>query len=70
MVELPAIDTFLLNKEIYQIEDKEFEENLNEMVKILGVEELIQVPVRKLSLGERMKCELIASLLHSPELLF
>ena len=68
--ELPAIDTFLLNKEIYQIEDKEFEENLNEMVKILGVEELIQVPVRKLSLGERMKCELIASLLHSPELLF
>ena len=44
--ELPAIDTFLLNKEIYQIEDKEFEENLNEMVKILGVEELILVLVR------------------------
>lgn len=68
--ELPAIDTFLLNKEIYQIEDVEFEENLNEMVEKLGIEEAIQLPVRKLSLGERMKCELVASLLHSPELLF
>lgn len=68
--ELPAMDTFLLNKEIYQIEDEKFEKNLNEMIKRLGIENAITVPVRKLSLGERMKCELVASFLHSPELLF
>lgn len=68
--ELPANDTFLLNKEIYQIEDGEYEKILNEMVGRLGVKDLLDVPVRKLSLGERMKCEFIASLLHAPELIF
>lgn len=68
--ELPPIETFLLNKEIYQIEDTFFKKNLSEMVERLGITEAINIPVRKLSLGERMKCELVASFLHSPELLF
>lgn len=68
--ELPAIDTFLLNKEIYQIEDSRYEQVLNEMVERLDVKHLLDTPVMKLSLGERMKCELIASLLHTPELVF
>ncbi len=68
--ELPAIESFLLNKEIYQIEDKKYNNILDEMVEILSLESVINTPVRKLSLGERMKCELVASLLHTPELLF
>jgi len=68
--ELPARETFLLNKEIYEIGDSKYGEILNEMVGRLDVNDLLDVPVRKLSLGERMKCELIASLLHGPELLF
>jgi len=67
---LPAIETFLLNKEIYEIEDNDFKKRLNELVNLLEVEDLINVPTRKLSLGERMKCELIASLIHQPEVLF
>lgn len=68
--ELPASETFLLNKEIYQIEDVKYKNILNEMVRRLDVKDVIDVPVRKLSLGERMKCEFIASLLHTPELVF
>ncbi|MHC1717007.1 MAG: ATP-binding cassette domain-containing protein [Candidatus Dojkabacteria bacterium] len=68
--ELPASETFLLNKEIYQVEEKRYREILGEMVELLGLESIINVPVRKLSLGERMKCELVASLIHTPEILF
>lgn len=68
--DLPAMDSFLLNKEIYEISDDKFKENLDKLVAMLGVEEFLNVPVRKLSLGQRMKMELIAALLHSPRLLF
>lgn len=68
--DLPAIDTFLLNKEIYEIETKDFNTRLNELSTLLKVKDLLHIPVRKLSLGERMKCELIASLLHNPKILF
>lgn len=68
--ELPAIETYRLNKEIYDIEDSKYNEILNELVELLGIREAIEIPVRKLSLGERMKCELVASLIHTPELLF
>lgn len=68
--ELPANETFLLNKEIYQIDDVKYKSILNEMVERLDANDLLDVPVMKLSLGERMKCELISSLLHTPELLF
>ena len=68
--DLPAIDSFYLNKTIYEIEDFEFKKNLNFMVEMMGVEKQLHVQVRRLSLGERMKMELIASLLHKPNVLF
>ena len=68
--DLPAMETFLLNKEIYEISAKKFNEVLSELSTFLKVEHLLKTPVRKLSLGERMKMELIASLIHSPRVLF
>jgi len=68
--ELPAIEGFILNKEIYEIEDKYFEDKVAELSKLLEVEDILKVPVRKLSLGQRMKCELLAALLHNPKVLF
>ncbi len=68
--DLPAMESFILNKEIYEIPDAEFGKNLDELVDLLGVREILSVPVRKLSLGQRMKCELIAALLHKPRVLF
>lgn len=68
--DLPAIETFILNREIYEIPKNQYEENLDELVKLLEVEDILKVQVRKLSLGQRMKCELIAALLHSPKVLF
>lgn len=68
--DLPAIETFILNREIYEIPKNQYEENLNELVKLLEVEDILKVQVRKLSLGQRMKCELIAALLHTPKVLF
>jgi ABC-2 type transport system ATP-binding protein len=68
--DLPPIETFNLNKEIYEVPDKQYKETLDELVKILEVEDILRVQVRKLSLGQRMKCELIAALLHSPRVLF
>ena len=68
--DLPAQETFLLNKEIYEIPDKEYDNTLSQLVELLDVKKLLQVQVRKLSLGERMKMELIAALLHSPKVLF
>lgn len=68
--DLPAIETFILNREIYEIPKNEYQMNLDELVKLLEVEDILKVQVRKLSLGQRMKCELIAALLHSPKVLF
>lgn len=68
--ELPPIETFKLNKEIYQIEDKKYNEVVNEMVKVLDIEDVIQKPTRNLSLGERMRSEIVSSLLHTPQVVF
>ncbi len=68
--DLPAYETFLLNKEIYQIEKNKFKSMVEELSSLLQVEDILHVQVRKLSLGQRMKCELIAALLHSPKVLF
>jgi ABC-2 type transport system ATP-binding protein len=68
--DLPAQETFLLNKEIYEISESEYHKTLSELVELLEVESLLKVQVRKLSLGERMKMELIAALIHSPRVLF
>lgn len=68
--DLPAIETFELNRAIYEIPTREYQENLKELTELLGVEKLIKTPVRKLSLGQRMRMELIAALLHKPKVLF
>lgn len=68
--DLPAMESFLLNKAIYEVPDAQFKKTLNKLVDLLDVKEVLNVQVRKLSLGQRMKCELIAALLHSPKVLF
>ena len=68
--DLPAYDTLLLNKEIYEVSEKRFQEVMSELVRLLDVEDILKVQVRKLSLGQRMKMELIAALIHSPKILF
>ncbi len=68
--DLPAQETFLLNKEIYEIPDDVYKKTLSELVELLDIEKLLKVQVRKLSLGERMKMELVAALIHSPKVLF
>lgn len=68
--DLPPVETFSLNKEIYEISDQEYEETLKELTFLLEIRDFLKTPVRKLSLGERMKCELVVALLHSPKVLF
>jgi ABC-2 type transport system ATP-binding protein len=68
--DLPAIETFRLNKEIYEIPQDQYDEMLNDLIEMLDLGEAIHNQVRKLSLGQRMKCELIAALLHRPKVLF
>ncbi|MDY8046744.1 ATP-binding cassette domain-containing protein [Paenibacillus polymyxa] len=67
--DLPASESFELNKLIYEIDDNRYKEALDELVTLLGVEEQLHVQVRRLSLGERMKMELIAALLHRPRVI-
>lgn len=68
--DLPAADCFLLLREIYRIPEAGYEAHLDYLVKSLDVEKVLHVPVRRLSLGERMKVELIAALLHRPKVVF
>lgn len=68
--DLPAIESFILNKEIYEVPKEKYEHTVNELAELLEVKDILKVQVRKLSLGQRMKCELIAALLHSPKVLF
>lgn len=70
MWDLPAIESFLVNKAIYEIPTAEYEVTLKELNELLHLEPLLKKQVRKLSLGERMKCELAAALLHRPRVLF
>ncbi len=68
--DLPAHDSYLLLKEIYQIPTKKFNDNLKLLTEKLFVTNQLNIPVRKLSLGERMKMELVAALLHDPKVIF
>ncbi len=68
--DLPASDSLLLNKTIYNIPEKKYKDSVEYFTRLFEVGHYLSVPVRKLSLGERMKFELIASLMHSPSLLF
>lgn len=68
--DLPAIETFELNRAIYDIPTKVYIESLKELAELLDLEKLMNTPVRKLSLGQRMRMELAAALLHKPKVLF
>ena len=68
--DLPAIDTFEMHKEIYSIPSGGYKKRLHYMIELLGLRDIIKTPVRDLSLGERMKCNLIAALLHNPSIVF
>lgn len=68
--DLPAWDSFRLNAAVYEIPEGEFRKRVGELSEMLGLEDKLHQPVRKLSLGERMKAELLAALLHRPAVLF
>ncbi len=68
--DLPAQESFRLHQKIYQIDHRQFQKTLNELTDLLELGPLLGQPVRELSLGERMRMELVAALLHSPEVLF
>ena len=68
--DIPAEDTFDLLKEIYKIDDKEYQKNKEELINLLNIKDIINIPVRNLSLGQRMRCEIAASLIHNPSILF
>jgi ABC-2 type transport system ATP-binding protein len=68
--DLPALESFNLNRTIYELDRKEYERTLGELVELFGVKDLLSVQVRRLSLGERMKMEITAALLHRPKVLF
>ena len=68
--DLPPMESFILNKEIYEVSDEKFKKTLDELVELLDIKDILDVQVRKLSLGQRMKCELVVALLHSPKVLF
>jgi ABC-2 type transport system ATP-binding protein len=68
--DLPASETFALNRSIYEIDKAQYGRTLDELVELFGIGELLPIQVRRLSLGERMKMEIVAALLHRPEVLF
>ena len=68
--DIPAADSFLLNQAIYRLPDEEYKQTYKELDDLLELEPLMKKPVRNLSLGERMKCEIAAGLLHRPKVLF
>ena len=68
--DLPALDSLKINAAIYEIPDKEYRQRVGELTEMLSLQSKLNQPVRKLSLGERMKAELMAALLHQPKVLF
>jgi ABC-2 type transport system ATP-binding protein len=68
--DIPAADSFLLNQAVYRISESDYRTTLKELDELLELGPIMRKPVRQLSLGERMKCELAAALLHRPQVLF
>ena len=68
--DIPVLDSFERNRAIYRVDAGEYRQTLDELTELLDLEELLTKPVRNLSLGERMKCEVAAALLHRPRILF
>ena len=68
--DLPAIDTYKMLKAIYNIPNNVYKSNLNSFINILGIEKIINIPVRHLSLGQRVQCDIVAAILHNPKIVF
>ena len=68
--DIPAEDTFDLLRDIYEIPEGEYRTTKKDLIEKLNLQDIINIPVRQLSLGQRMRCEIAASLLHNPEILF
>jgi len=68
--DLPAWDSFVVLKEMYEVEESKFRQRVDHLIEALQLTDKVNTQVRKLSLGERMKCELVAALLHSPQIVF
>lgn len=68
--DVPVIDSFELLKDIYKIADVAYKKTLSQLIELLNISEIVRTPARQLSLGQRMRCEIAASLLHSPKILF
>lgn len=68
--DIPVVDSFALLKDIYKVNDLEYDERLSELVELLNLKEIMYQPTRQLSLGQKMRCEIAASLLHNPSVLF
>jgi ABC-2 type transport system ATP-binding protein len=68
--DVPIIDSFELLRDIYSMKESDYKHNLDELIHVLDLKELLDTPLRQLSLGQRMRCELAGSLLHNPKLLF
>ena len=68
--DVPVTDSFELLREIYAIPDSVYRHNVDELTQLLNLADLLRTPTRQLSLGQRMRCEIAASLLHSPKILF
>ncbi|MDE7276703.1 MAG: ATP-binding cassette domain-containing protein [Lachnospiraceae bacterium] len=68
--DVPVIDSFALLKDIYSISNTQYQQSLEELTELLDLKELLRSPARQLSLGQRMRCEIAASLLHRPRILF
>ncbi len=68
--DVPVMESFLLLRDIYRVGEREFRENLDRLTELLDLGELLRTPARMLSLGQRMRCEIAAALLHGPRVLF
>lgn len=68
--DVPVTDSFELIKEIYKVPQDKYKKNIDELIEMLNLQEIIKTPTRQLSLGQRMRCEIAASLIHNPKILF
>jgi len=69
-IHLPPLDTFNLLARIFELDEREYKERVHYLIDVFQVGDLVRTPARKLSLGERMRCELVAALIHRPKVLF
>lgn len=68
--DVPVIDSFELIRDIYKVDNSQYKKTLSQLIELLNISEIVKTPARQLSLGQRMRCEIAASLLHSPKILF